>query len=424
MTRPQVVVVGTGFAGREAIRVLARQEVDVLVLDRHNYNTFWPLLYQVAIAGLDSSEIAYPIRAMVRGRPNVRFRLAEVTGLDPEARQVQTDGDPVPYDYLILATGSQPNFFGMERVEQVAYAMGGIDEAVALRNHILTCLEEALRETSPQRRRALLTFVIVGGGPTGVELAGALSELLRHPMRRDFPDLSLDEARIVLVEMLDGVLTMYAEPLQAYARRQLERLGVEFVFNAAVQDATCEAVHLNDGRTIEAHTLIWSAGIRARLSGSLPFDTGRGGRVVVSDTLQVPGHPEVFIAGDMAHLAAPGGQPYPQLAPVAVQQGQTAARNILRLVQGEPLRPFRYRDPGTMATIGRASAVAHVFGRQLTGFVAWFLWLVVHILSLIGARNRLLVLINWASSYFRYEPGVRLILGPRRRCEPGEDAKT
>lgn len=419
MSRTRVVVVGTGFAGREAIRVLARKDVDVLVLDRHNYHTFWPLLYQVAIAGLGSGEIAYPIRALVRGHPNVRFRMAEVTGLDPDKRQVRTEGDPVPYDYLILAAGSQPNFFGMERVERVAYALGGLDDAIALRNHILTCFEEALRETSPERRRALLTFVIVGGGPTGVELAGALSELLRHPLRRDFPDLSLDEARIVLVEMQNAVLTMYSESLQAYARRQLARLGVELVLNAAVEDATCEAVYLNDGRTIDTRTLIWSAGIRARLSESLPFDTSSGRRVVVTDTLQVPGHPEVFVAGDMAYLDSPGGKPYPQLAPVAMQQGEAAARNILRLAQGAELRPFLYRDRGTMATIGRASAVAHVFGRQLTGFVAWFLWLVVHILSLMGFRNRLLVLINWAYSYFRYEPGVRLIMGLRRTCDPG-----
>jgi NADH dehydrogenase len=304
-------------------------------------------------------------------------------------------------------------------VERVAYAMGGIDDAIALRNHVLTCFEEALRETSPERRRALLTFVIVGGGPTGVELAGALSELLRHPLRRDLPDLSLDEARIVLVEMQDAVLTMFSEPLQAYARRQLVRLGVELVLNAAVEDATCETVYLNDGQTINTHTLIWSAGIRARLSESLPLQTARGGRVVVTETLQVPAHPEVLVAGDMAYLSDPKGKPYPQLASVAMQQGQAAARNVLRLAQSQSLVPFRYRDRGTMATIGRASAVAHVFGRQLTGFVAWALWLVVHIVYLMGFRNRLLVLINWAYSYFRYEPGVRLIMGLRRTCDPG-----
>jgi NADH dehydrogenase len=422
MSRPRVVVVGTGFAGREAVRALARQEVDVVVLDQHNYHTFWPLLYQVAIAGLGSGEIAYPIRAMVRGHPNVRFRMARVTGLDPEKRHVLTDGQPVPYDYVILAAGTRPNYFGLENVERVAYALGGLDDAIALRNHILTCFEEALRETSPQRRRALLTFVIVGGGPTGVELAGALSELLRHPLRRDFPDLSLDEARIVLVEMQDAVLTMYAKPLQAYAGRQLARLGVELMLNASVQDATCEAVHLSDGRTIDTHTLIWSAGIRARLSDSLPFETARGGRIVVTDTLQAPGHPGVFIAGDMAYLAGPDGRPDPQLAPVAMQQGETAARNVLRLLRGQDLQAFRYRDRGSMATIGRASAVANVFGRQVTGFVAWFLWLAIHIMYLMGFRNRLLVLINWAYSYFRYDPGVRLIMGLRRKCEPEADA--
>lgn len=416
MSRAQVVILGIGFAGREAVKALAHQDVDVLVLDHHNYHTFYPLLYQVAIAGLGPDEIAHPARALVGKYPNVRFRVAEVTGLDAAARQVLTNDGPVPYEYLILAAGSKPNFFGLEGVAQAAYPLGGIDGAISLRNHILECFERASIEPSPERRKELLTFVIVVGGPTGVELAGALAELQHHALRRDFPDLSFDEVRIVLIEMLDAVLSTFSEPLRSYARQKLEQMGVELLLNTVVEDATCRTVHLKGGRTIPAQTIMWTAGVRARLTKGLPFETARGDRVVVNETLQVPGHPLVFVAGDMAHLVGPNGRPYPQLAPVAMQQGQHAARNILRMVGNRPLQPFRFKDRGTMATIGRAAAVAHVFSRQITGFVAWVLWLGVHIFSLMGFRNRLLVLIHWAYDYFRYEPGVRLIVGTRREC--------
>jgi NADH dehydrogenase len=408
--------VGIGFAGREAVKVLSHQDVDVLVLDQHNYHTFYPLLYQVAIAGLGPDEIAHPARSLLGKHANARFRMARVTGLDPAAQQVLTDSGPVPYDYLILAAGSGPHFFGLEGVAEVAYPLGDLDDAVALRNHILECFERASIEPSEEKRRELLTFVVVGGGPTGVELAGALAELQRHALRRDFPELSFDEVRVVLVEMLDTVLPTFSEPLQSYARRKLAQMGVELALNSVVKDATCDAVHLKDGRTIPAQTMIWAAGVRAQLTAGLPFETARGGRVAVEETLQVPGHPSVFVAGDMAYLLGSSGEPYPQLAPVAMQQGVRAARNIGRLVENQPVEPFRFKDRGTMATIGRAAAVAQVFGRRMTGLVAWVLWLAVHILSLMGFRNRLLVLIHWAYDYFRYEPGVRLIVGARRDC--------
>lgn len=414
MGRDRVVIVGIGFAGREAAKTLAHQDVDVLVLDHHNYHTFYPLLYQVAIAGLGPDEIAHPARALVGKYPNVRFRMAEVIDVDPTAREVLTDNGPVPYEYLVLAAGSKPDFFGLDGVARAAYALGDMDDAISLRNHILECFERASIEPSPQRRKEMLSFVIVGGGPTGVELAGALAELQRHALRRDFPDLSFDEVRVVLIEMLDSVLSTFSEPLRGYAGRKLDQMGVELLLNTAVEDATCNTVHLKDGRTIAARTIIWAAGVRAQLAEGLPFDNARGGRIAVDQTLQIPGHPRVFVVGDMAHLVGPNGKPYPQLAPVAMQQGETAAQNILRMLEGESLQPFRFKDRGTMATIGRAAAVAHVFGCQVTGFLAWVLWLVVHIVSLMGFRNRLSVLIQWAYNYFRYEPGVRLIVGPRR----------
>jgi NADH dehydrogenase len=422
MNRARVVIIGIGFAGREAIKVLAHQDVDVLVLDRHNYHTFYPLLYQVAIAGLGPDEIARPGRALVGKYPNVRFRMAEVTGLDLDACQVMTENGPVSYDYLLLAAGSGPEFFGLKGVARTAYPLGNLDHAISLRNHILECFESAAVEPSVERRRELLTFVVVGGGPTGVELAGALAELQRHALRRDFPDLSFNEVRIVLIEMLDTLLPTFSEDLQTYAKEKLNQMDVELLLNTTVQDATCEAVHVKGGQTIPARTIIWAAGVRARLAQGLPFETERGDRIVVEPTLQVPEHPQIFVAGDMAHLTGPGGRPYPQLAPVAMQQGERAAQNILRSAQGEPSQSFRFTDRGTMATIGRAAAVAQVFGREVTGLVAWILWLVVHIVSLMGFRNRLLVLIHWAYDYFRYEPGVRLIVGLRRECPAGDGA--
>jgi NADH dehydrogenase len=347
--------------------------------------------------------------------------MAEVTDLDVVGRRVLTDNGPVPYEYLILAAGSEPTFFGLDGVARVAYSLGSIDQAISLRNHILECFEKASVESSSERRRELLTFVMVGGGPTGVELAGALAELQRHVLQRDFPDLSFDEVRIVLIEMLDTVLPTFSKALRDYATKKLDQMGVELLLSATVEDANCDAVHLADGRKIPARTIVWAAGVRAHLSDLLPLETARGGRIIVDENLQIPGHPTVFVAGDIAHLIGPNGKPYPQLALVAMQQGRHAAQNVLGLMKKEASQPFRFKDRGTMATIGRAAAVAEVFGQQMKGLLAWILWLVVHIVSLMGFRNRLSVFIHWAYDYFRYEPGVRLIVGERRRC-PSESA--
>lgn len=421
MTRPRVVIVGAGFGGLEAARTLANEPVDVLVLDRENHHAFLPLLYQVATAGLEPESIAYPVRAILRNYPNVDFRMTEVTGVDASRMRVHVDrGDPLPYDYLILAAGSGPNFFGMEGVQQAAYTLGDIDDAMALRNHVLQCFEEAMFEEDPQRRQALVTFTVVGGGPTGVEMAGALAELQRHVLRHDFPGLDFSAVRIVLIEALDNLLPAFPPKLRDNAKHELEEMGVEVWLETMVDDATCDAVYLKDGHVLPTETVIWAAGVRARLTKQLPFETERGARVVVDGSLRVAGYDNVFVIGDMAYVTDESGKPLPQIAPVAIQQGERTAQNILGLCKGREPAQFRYKDPGIMATIGRSAAVARVFGLNITGFIAWLAWLFVHLMKLVGFRNRIVVFINWAYQYIMYERGARLIVGPRRECEPVE----
>jgi NADH dehydrogenase len=411
--RPRVVIVGAGFGGLAAARELANADVDVLVINRTNYHGFWPLLYQVATAGLEPESIAYPVRAILRRYRNADFLLAEVNGVDFERRAVLTDVGPVMYDYLVLAAGSTTNFFGNERFERYTLGMKDLDEAQRLRNHILTCFEHAVAETDPVRRAALLTFVVVGGGPTGVELAGAFIELIRHVMRKDYPMLDVRQAHVVLVEATDRVLATFPESLQRAALDRLRRMGVDVRLNAPVADARPGALVFRDGTVLTAETIVWAAGVRASpLAEALGVALGRGARVKVEPTLTLPGHPEVFVIGDMAYLEGyRPGVPYPMVAPVAIQMGEQAARNIIARTRRNPMKPFRYFDKGQMATIGRSAAVLDAFGIQLTGWPAWVGWLFVHLMELVGFRNRALVLLNWAYSYFTYDRGVRLIFG-------------
>jgi NADH dehydrogenase len=411
--RPRVVIVGAGFGGLAAARELANADVDVLVINRTNYHGFWPLLYQVATAGLEPESIAYPVRAILRRYRNADFLLAEVNGVDFERRAVLTDVGPVMYDYLVLAAGSTTNFFGNERFERYTLGMKDLDEAQRLRNHILTCFEHAVAETDPVRRAALLTFVVVGGGPTGVELAGAFIELIRHVMRKDYPMLDVRQAHVVLVEATDRVLATFPESLQRAALDRLRRMGVDVRLNAPVADARPGALVFRDGTVLAAETIVWAAGVRASpLAEALGVALGRGARVKVEPTLTLPGHPEVFVIGDMAYLEGyRPGVPYPMVAPVAIQMGEQAARNIIARTRRNPMKPFRYFDKGQMATIGRSAAVLDAFGIQLTGWPAWVGWLFVHLMELVGFRNRALVLLNWAYSYFTYDRGVRLIFG-------------
>ena len=408
-TRPRVVVVGAGFGGLWAARALARAPVDVTILDRHNYHLFQPLLYQVATAGLEPESIARPVRTILRKQHNVDFRLTEVTGVDLARRELATGGGPVGYDYLVLALGGETNYFGLDELRRHAFGLKDIDEADLIKNHVLASFEHAMTEPDADRRRALLTFVVVGGGPTGVEMAGALSELMRLVLVKDYPRLNVKDVRVLLLEATDRLLAAMPAPLAEAAAKKLWDKMVEVRYGAAVADYDGQAVRLKGGEVIPARTLIWAAGVRAAsLAQKLGLPTAAQGRVRVQPTLQVADHPEVFVIGDAAYVEHEG-KALPMVAPVAMQMAQVAAENIRRAMAGQLPVAFRFRDPGTLATIGRNAAVAHIRGISFRGFPAWVVWLVVHLIQLIGFRNKLVVLINWAWDYLFYERGARLI---------------
>jgi len=401
--------VGAGFGGLRVARALRRAPVQVILLDRNNYHLFQPLLYQVATAGLEPEQIAKPVRSILRGQKNFDFRMVEVTAVDLVQRRLETNAGPIAYDFLVLAPGGETNFFGLETVAKHGLGLKDIPDAVAIRNHVLTCFEQAMLEADPEQRRARLTFIVVGGGPTGVEMAGALSELIRLVLVKDYPRLNIKDVRILLLEATDRLLAAMPERLREAAGKTLWRKYVEVRFGATVADYDGIRIRLKSGEIIPAHTVIWAAGARATgLNDRLGLATARQGRIAVEPTLQVAGHPEVYVIGDAAYRET-NGVPLPMVAPVAIQMAETVARNIVRTLRGRPLREFRYRDQGTLATIGRNAAVAHVFGLQLSGFPAWVMWLVVHIIQLIGFRNKLFVLLNWAWDYFFYERAARLI---------------
>jgi NADH dehydrogenase len=407
--KPKVVIIGAGFGGMRAAQRLARAPVQVTLIDRRNYHLFQPLLYQVATAGISPHEIAYPVRAIFQKQKNLDFLLAEVTGVDLSARKLHTDQGEVPYDYLIISAGAARNFYGMDSLAHNALTLKDVGDAVGLRNRLLEMFEQAAHEPDPDRRRALLTFAVAGGGPTGVESAGAFSELIRLVLRRDYPRLNLDDVRILLLEASDALLPGFPPRLQENAREVLGRKHVEVRTGAAVSGFDGEKVTLKSGETIPARTLVWSAGVRAAtLVDTLGVEQGRQARVKVTPELQVPGHPEAYVIGDSAYMEA-DGQPLPMMAPVATQQADTAVDNILAQIGGRPLRRFVYKDPGSLATIGRNAAVARIGRWQFTGFIAWVVWLVVHLIGLIGFRNKLIVLINWTWDYLFYDRAVRLI---------------
>jgi NADH:ubiquinone reductase (H+-translocating) len=411
--RPRVVIVGAGFGGLNTARTLAGSDVDVLVLDVNNYHGFWPLLYQVATAALEPEAIAYPVRAIFRKHRNIRFQMAEARGVDFDRRLVNTSLHPVRYDYLVLAAGSTNNYFGNNALAEQTLGLKDIDEAERLRNRLLLSFERAASEQDPARRQALLTFMVIGGGPTGVELSGAFAELIRHVLRKDYPHLDMSGARVILVEAIDRLLPSFPESLQKSAMRKLEQMGVEIRLGSPVESVEGGVVTFKDGKRLEANTVVWAAGVRASaLTDALGVELGRNSRVKVLPTLNLAAHPEVFVIGDMAYLEGyKEDQAYPMVAQVAIQQGKLAARNILRHARRQSLSPFRYFDQGTMATIGRRAAVLDAFGIRLSGRLAWLGWLFVHISYLIGFRNRLIVLTNWAFNYFTYDRGVRLITG-------------
>ena len=412
---PHVVIVGGGFAGLSAARALRRAPVRVTLLDRKNHHLFQPLLYQVATAALNPGDIAYPIRSVLRSQANARTLLARVTRVDLVGRTVYLADGELAFDWLVLATGATHSYFGHDAWEAWAPGLKTIEDALEIRRRVLSAFEAAERQSDAAQREATLTFVVVGAGPTGVELAGALSEIGRLTVAKDFRTFDPRRLRVVLVEGMDRVLPPYSERLSAAARTQLEHLGVEVRTNAMVTNIDATGVWLGEEH-IHARTVLWAAGVAASpLGRSLEVPLDRAGRVLVKPDLTIPGHPHVFVVGDLMHFEQ-AGKLVPGVAPVAIQSGRAAARNIRLAVTGRPTAPFRYRDKGSLATIGRAKAVGQIGRWQFTGFFAWWVWWIVHIAYLVGFRNRLSVMIGWAWQYFAFARGARLITG--RAWEP------
>jgi NADH dehydrogenase len=414
--RPRVVIVGGGFGGLYAARALKRADVDLTVLDRTNHHLFQPLLYQVATATLAPTDITAPIRWLLRRQRHTTVLMAEVVRVEPERHVVVIEGArEIPFDFLIVAAGARHSYFDHPEWETVAPGLKSITDAIRLRQRILTAFERAELEDDPVERAAWLTFVVVGAGPTGTELAGMLPTIARHSLPRDFRRIAHEPARVVLLEGGPKVLPTYPDALGEHARRDLINLGVEVRTGALVTRVDRGVVQVGEGDTIRSNTVVWAAGNAASpLGRSLGAPTDRVGRVLVSPDLSVPDHPEIFVVGDMASISTKG-KPVPGVAPAAMQMGAHAARNIRRDLEQRGRAPFVYRNKGDLATIGRHRAIAD-FGRlQLTGSLAWWFWLFLHILYLAGFRNRLSVLIEWAYSYFTYERGARLITAPERR---------
>jgi NADH:quinone reductase (non-electrogenic) len=414
---PRVVIVGAGFGGLTAAKALSGAPFSVTVVDRHNYHLFQPLLYQVATAGLSPADIAAPIRGMLRDS-NCSVHLAKVTGVDPKEQTVMTDRGMLHYDHLILATGARHAYFGHDEWEDAAPGLKKIEDATEIRRRILIAFERAETETDETERRRLLTFAIVGGGATGVEMAGAIAELSKKALAADFRSIDPRDARIVLVEAGPRVLASFDPSLSAYAKKALESLGVDVILNCAVTDCDARGVALGAER-IESRTVIWAAGVRASSAGRwLDVETDGAGRVIVNPDLSVPGYPNVFVIGDTALVKDENGAPLPGVATVAKQEGKYVAKLLEWRARGNVLPPFRYRDPGSMATIGRSRAVAEINGLKLTGLIAWLLWSLAHIYFLIGFRSRLVVALSWAWSYLTFERGTRLITGSDGAAEP------
>jgi NADH dehydrogenase len=417
---PRVLIVGGGFGGLYAAKAFRRKPVAVTLIDRRNHHLFQPLLYQVATAALSPGDIASPIRWVLRRQSNVEVLLGTVERFDTgRGAAVLTDGTEFRYDYAIVAAGATHAYFGHDQWEAAAPGLKTLEDALEIRRRVLLAFERAERELDPDRRRTLLTFVIVGGGPTGVELAGALAEISRQSLARDFRHFDPAAANVILLEGGPSLLATFPEPLRDTARHDLEELGVQVETGAIVTNVQRDAVYVGE-RRIPAATILWAAGVAASpLGAALGAPTDRAGRVLVNPDLTVPGCSNVFVIGDLASLKGADGKPLPGVAQVAIQMGTHAARNIMRAIQHQPLQPFRYRDYGNLATIGRAKAVADLHWLRLRGLIGWLAWVFIHLVKLIGFRNRILVLVQWAWAYFSYERSVRLITG-RSHDDPSQ----
>lgn len=407
---PRVVIVGAGFGGLAAVRALRHVEVDVTIVDRNNYHLFQPLLYQVASGLLDPSAIASPVRTIVRRARNVDVLRADVTGVDLERHRVTTSAVALDYDYLILASGSVTDYFGNEHARKQSIGLKDLGEALALRSRLLACFEKASLTDDAATRRRLLTFAVVGAGPTGVEYSGAVAELINHVLPKDYRRIDFAEVSVVLIEARDRVLASFAPRLSRLAARSLERKGVRIILGDSVRDVDESGLLLQGGERIEASTVVWTAGVRA--APPLDLDDAalaRGGRIRVTPSLHLSSHPEVFVIGDAAAVEQAGAV-LPMLAPVAIQGGTYVGRAIAARVKGEQIQPFHYHDKGTMATVGRGAAVAQIGPLHINGLVGWFLWIFVHLLYLVGFRSRALALVSWAWNYFFWDRPVRLIV--------------
>ncbi len=412
-TRPKVVIIGAGFGGLEAAKALGGRAVDVTVVDRLNYHLFQPLLYQVAMAGLASTDIAYPIRSILHHHANIEVLLGDVVGIDLGARRVRlADDTTLPYDFLVVAAGAGTSYFGHDRWASVAPGLKDLDDALEIRRRVLLAMEAAERTADPVERQRLMTFVVVGGGPTGVELAGAIADLSRDILHADFHRVNRKELRVVLVEAAPRILTAFDPKLSEKARGQLHDLGVEVRTGVMVQDIDAGGVRIA-GELLPAATVLWGAGVRpSPLAAALGVPLDRSGRVLVSADCSIPGHPEAFVIGDMAALTPEGDKAaLPGISPVAIQEGRFAAHCILATHSGEPRGAFRYLDKGFMATIGRARAVAQIRRLRLSGLFAWLAWAMVHLWYLVGFRNRLVVFLNWIWAYLISNHGARIVIG-------------
>ena len=420
---PKVVIVGGGFGGIELAKRLKNKEVEVLMLDRHNYHTFQPLLYQVATGGLEADSIAFPLRKIFKNQNNFTFRVTDVERVDAERKVVHSSIGEISYDYLIIATGSDTNYFGQKEIEHFSMPMKTIPEALNLRSMILQNLEEALIEPDPVRKNSLLNFVVVGGGPTGVELSGALAELKRHVLPKDYPELSADEIKVYLIEGSPELLGSMSAQASAKAMEFLKKLGVEVNTELRVVSYDGAILKLSAGEDINTKNVLWSAGVKgAALDGLPPDAIARGNRILVDEFNRVQGQQYIFAIGDVAASISdekPNG--LPGVAPVAIQQGKQLAKNIIRFINDEQPEAFRYFDKGSMATVGRNLAVVDIGRIRFQGIFAWFVWMFVHLMSLVGFRNKVVTFVNWVWSYFSYDRGTRLIIRRFDRQSMTED---
>jgi NADH dehydrogenase len=416
---PRIVIVGGGFGGLQAAKALRREQARITLIDRSNYHLFQPLLYQVATAGLSPADIASPIRGILKHQKNTEVMLGEVIGVDPQNKSVLLRDRTVPYDYLILATGARHSYFGKEDWEKYAPGLKSIDDATRIRRKILLAFEAAELETDKRRQSELLTFILVGGGPTGVELAGSIAELAHSALKNDFRHIDSRSARILLLEAGPRILSAFPEDLSKKAYTSLVKLGVDVRTGARVESVDSDGVVVS-GERIRSQSVIWSAGVQASpIARWLPVKTDRAGRVFVSQDLSIPGHPEIFVVGDAALVKDTDDKPLPGVAPVAMQEGRFVGAVIAARLKGKTeMESFRYKDKGNLATIGRSSAIAEIRGLKLSGFIAWITWLFVHLFFLIGFRNRLLVMFQWTWAYITFQRGARLITLGEKQNNP------